>query len=39
LADLEAILKILESWGDKNLQPSFDRRLWICDRKVKECSV
>ena len=25
LADLQAILEILESWGDKNLQPFFDK--------------
>jgi hypothetical protein len=36
---LEAILKILESWGNKNLQPSLDRWLWICDRNFKECSI
>jgi hypothetical protein len=25
LADLEAILEILESWGDKTLQPWLDK--------------
>jgi hypothetical protein len=25
LADLEAILEILESWGDKTLQPDLDK--------------
>jgi hypothetical protein len=25
LADLEAILEILESWGDKTLQPLLDK--------------
>jgi hypothetical protein len=25
LTDLEAILEILESWGDKTLQRSFDK--------------
>jgi hypothetical protein len=25
LADIEAILEVLESWGDKSLQPSLDK--------------
>ena len=33
LADLETILEILESWGDKNLQPSLDKDLKCCNLK------
>jgi hypothetical protein len=33
LADLETILEILESWGDKTLQPTLDKDLKCCNGK------
>ena len=33
LADLETILEILESWGDKILQPTLDKDLKCCNGK------
>ena len=33
LAELELILEILQSWGDKNLQTTLDKDLKGCNRK------